>query len=94
MIKYNVYFKETRIGMLYVDMTQENNYSYETDERAIEKLEKEGHVLIPDVKQSKKQGTIPFFENRINDCKKFGNDTVIKYPNSDYYFVKDNSGPN
>lgn len=92
MIKYNVYFKETRIGILLVDMTQENSYSYKADQKAIERLEKEGNCIIPDAKKDQIGKPIPFFENRINDCRKFGNDSVVKYPNSDYCFIKDNSG--
>ncbi len=33
---------------------------------------------------------IPFFESRIANCKKFGEENEIRYPNSEYYFIKDN----
>ena len=96
MIKYNVYYKETRIGILYIDEAEENSYCYVADKKAIEDVEKKENVLIiADARSDRRFGEpIPFFESRIENCKRFGFEDVVKYPNSDYYFVRDNNAKN
>lgn len=90
MIKYDVFYKESRIGKLYIN--EDGQYKYVADEEAIKEVEKEANVCIyADARNSRDWGEpIAFFDSRIENCKRFGETDVIKYPNSDYYFIKNN----
>lgn len=93
MIKYNVYYKNTRIGILYIDSL--GRYKYLADSRAINAVEKEENVcIITDAKTDYPFGEpIAFFDSRIKTSERAGEKDFIKYSNSEYYFIKDNSGP-
>lgn len=90
MIKYNVFYKENRIGKLYID--EKGQYKYVADDAAIAETEESENVYIyADAKNSRDWGEpIAFFDSRIENCKRFGETDTVKYPNSDYYFIKDN----
>lgn len=91
-IKYNVYYKDVRIGRLYIN--EEGQYKYVTEAEGIEKIEKAEDIrIIADARNNRDWGApIAFFDNRIENCKKFGETEKVKYPNSEYCFIKDNSG--
>lgn len=90
MIKYNVFYKESRIGKLYIN--EEGQYKYVADEEAIKVVEATEKVCIyADARNSREWGgPIAFFDSRIENCKRFGETDTIKYPNSEYCFIKDN----
>jgi len=90
MIKYNVYYKEKRIGKLYINA--KGQYKYVAYAEAIEEVETSNNVCIyADARNSRDWGEpIAFFDSRIENCKRFGETDTVKYPNSDYYFIKDN----
>ncbi len=90
MIKYIIYYKEHSIGELYIN--KDSQYKYVADEKKIEEVEKTEDVCIyADAKKSRDWGEpIAFFDSRIENCKRFGMVDKVKYPNSDYYFIKDN----
>lgn len=92
MIKYDVYYGETHIGRLYIN--EEGQYKYVADMDGIKKAEeKEDIVIIADARNDRDWGTpIAFFDNRIETCKKIGETETVRYPNSEYCFIKDNSG--
>jgi len=92
MLKYTVYYKSQSIGRLYIN--DQGQYKYVADEKSIEEVEKKENICIyADARRSRDWGeAIAFFDNRIANCKRFGMEDTVKYPNSDYYFVKDNSG--
>ena len=89
-IKYNVFYKETRIGKLYIN--EEGQYKYTADQVAIKEVEDAENVCIyADARNSRDWGgPIAFFDSRIENCKRFGEVDTVKYPNSDYCFIKDN----
>lgn len=90
MIKYKVYYKDQCIGRLYIN--EDDQYKYVADEKKIEEVEKNQNVCIyADARNTRDWGEpIAFFDNRIENCKRFGMVDKVKYPNSDYYFIKDN----
>ena len=90
MVKYNVFYREYHIGNLYIN--EDNQYKYVVDEKNIEEAEnKENVCIVADVRKTRDWGEpIAFFDNRIENCKRFGQVDMVKYPNSDYYFIKDN----
>lgn len=90
MIKYNVFYKESRIGKLYIN--EDGQYKYVADEADIKEVEtKENVCIYADARNSRDWGEpIAFFDSRIENCKRFGEVNKVKYPNSDYYFIKDN----
>lgn len=90
MIKYTVYYKEESIGRLYIN--DQGQYKYVANEENIESVEKKENICIySDARKSRDWGEpIAFFDNRIENCKRFGIVDKVKYPNSEYYFVKDN----
>ncbi len=88
MIKYDIYFKEYCIGKLFIN--EAGQYKYVANNEAINEAEKED-AIFADVKTDRDWGEpIAFFETRINNCKRFGMVERIEYPNSEYYFIKDN----
>ena len=90
MIKYNVYFKDVCIGRLCINT--EGQYKYVADRAAISQVEETEAVFV-DAKQDRDWGDpIPFFDSRIENCKRFGKVDKVAYPNSNYYFIKDNAG--
>ena len=88
MIKYNVWFKNFRIGELYIN--DEGQYKYVVDMCAVEQAEKDDMILADAKTNQDWSDPIPFFETRIANCKRFGVEDKISYPNSEYYFIKDN----
>ena len=96
MRKYNVFYKGIRIGILYIDPNEHNSYCYVADGEKIKEVEeKEDVVIIPDCKTDRPFGPpIPFFERRISNCRKFGEFFTIKYPNSEYVFVRETKKKN
>lgn len=89
MIKYDVYYKETKIGKLYIN--EKGEYKYTTIKENIQEIEKTDKIFI-DAKTDRDFGKpIAFFDARIENCKKFGQEDKVQYPNSEYYFIKDNS---
>ena len=89
MIKYDVYYKDIKIGRIYIN--EEGKYKYVTVKSAIDQIEKTDKIYI-DAKTDRDFGEpIVFFDSRIANCKKFGQEDKVQYPNSDYYFIKDNS---
>ena len=90
MIKYNVFYKEKCIGKLYIN--EEGQYKYVAYEEAIKDVETNENVFIyADARISRDWGMpIAFFDSRIENCKRFGETNTVKYPNSNYCFIKDN----
>lgn len=88
MIKYNIWFKKLCIGKLYIN--EAGQYKYVPDENAIKEAEK-SDTIFADAKTERDWGEpINFFDSRIKNCKRFGQEDKVSYPNSDYYFILDN----
>lgn len=89
MIKYDVFYKDVKIGKLYIN--EKGEYKYKSIQEAIQEVEKTDKIFI-DAKTDRDFGVpIAFFDSRIENCKKFGQESRVQYPNSEYYFIKDNS---
>ena len=90
MVTYKVYYKKTSIGILCI--SDEGKHKYISNKENIEKIEKTSDIcIIPDAKKDRDWGEpIMFFENRITNCKRFGIEDIVKYPNSEYYLKKEN----
>lgn len=88
MVKYDVWFKNFCIGKLYIN--EQGQYKYVVHMDAVEKAEKDD-TIFADAKTDRDWGEpIAFFDSRIENCKRFGQEDKISYPNSEYYFIKDN----
>ena len=88
MIKYDVWFKNFCICKLFIN--EAGQYKYVVFMDAVEKAE-EADVIFADAKTERDWGEpIPFFDSRIENCKRFGQEEKVCYPNSEYYFIKDN----
>lgn len=88
MIKYDICFKKLTIGKLFIN--EQGQYKYVVNADAVAEAEKEDTIFAV-VKNNRDWGDpIPFFNERIGNCKKFGQEDKVAYPNSDYYFIKDN----
>lgn len=92
MIKYDVCYKDRCIGRLYIN--EEGQYKYEAHQDEIKTVEKkENTIIYADARKDRDWGEpIAFFDSRISNCKRFGMTDKVKYPNSDYSFIRDNSG--
>lgn len=66
-MKYIVKYEDVVIGS-YID--DEDNAEYIVYQEGIDKLHKMGYDLLPMIAKSQK-GNIAFFDNRINNCKRF-----------------------
>lgn len=71
--KYVVKYKNKKIGELTV---KEGVYVYIPDTEKIASLEKTGEKILNLLKEEKTEKTIPFFESRIRNCKRFGVDEM------------------
>lgn len=78
--KYVVAYKNEKIGELTIE---ENTYVYVPDKDKIMLLEKNGERLLNLLKEETQETTIPFFESRIKNCKRF-NAEKIGY-HTDFY---------
>lgn len=88
MIKYDIWFKNFCIGKLYIN--EAGQYKYVVYQDAVDKVEK-AYTILADAKTDRDWGEpIAFFDSRIENCKRFGKEDEVGYPNSDYYFIKDN----
>jgi hypothetical protein len=88
MIKYDVWFKNFRVGELFIN--EAGQHKYVVDMEAVEMAEKDDTIFVDAKTNRDWSEPIPFFESRIANCKKFGEENEIRYPNSEYYFIKDN----
>lgn len=66
--KYVVKYKDEKIGELNV---KEGTYVYIPDIQKIQSLEKAGERILNLLKEEMTDKTIPFFESRIRNCKRF-----------------------
>lgn len=67
--KYVVKYKDEKIGELTV---KEGMYVYIPDIEKIASLENDGEKILNLLKEERTAKTIPFFESRIRNCKRFG----------------------
>lgn len=89
MIKYNIYYKDKKIGNLYIN--EKGEYKYVTLKEVIQEIEKTDKIFIAAKTDRDFGEPIVFFDSRIKNCQKFGQENRVQYPNSEYYFIKDNS---
>ena len=71
-MKYIVKYEDIKIG-IYIDDI--NNEEYIIDKNGLNKLKEKGYDLLPMINHSIK-GKIPFFDNRIKNCKRFEGKTI------------------
>lgn len=71
--KYVVKYKNEKIGELTV---KEDTYVYIPNMEKIASLEKMGERILNLLKEEITDETIPFFESRIRNCKRFGVDEM------------------
>jgi len=83
--KYKVLYENVQIGLLVI---KENSYMYVPDEEEIANLNKNGHRVLNCLREKIEAETIPFFETRITDAKRFKN-VSIGYHTDPYELVEE-----
>lgn len=85
-MKYSVFYKDTKIGTLYINEKEE--YKYVPELEVVEKIKKEVS-LIHEMCEKTHCNEIPFFKNRIEDAKKAGKTDVITRQTDFFVMVKE-----
>lgn len=85
-MKYEIYYKKIVIGVLEINDVGQHKYTPDCD--GVEKAKKE--VSIHHALTEKKDWgePIPYFENRINNAKRFSQEDVIGYHSDQIRMIK------
>ena len=83
--KYKVLYEDVQIGVLTID---ENLYVFIPDEKVISKLKDSGKNVLNCLREKIEAKTIPFFETRILDSKRFKN-ISIGYHTDPYKLIEE-----
>lgn len=83
--KYKVLYEDVQIGVLTIE---ENLYVYIPDEKTILKLNDSGKKVLNCLREKIEAKTIPFFETRISDSKRFKN-VSIGYHTDPYELIEE-----
>lgn len=83
--KYKVLYEDVQIGILSIE---ENSYVYVPNEEEIARLNKNGNRVLNCLREKIEAKTIPFFETRIIDAKRFKN-VSVGYHTDPYQLVEE-----
>lgn len=73
-MRYTVKYRGVVIGLY--NVVSNNCVEYVIDKSGIEKLEKEGYELYPDLTKDYSGKSFPFLDNRIRNCSRFENEKI------------------
>lgn len=74
-MKYIVFYKDTRIGVL--EINDKNQHRYTPDMNGVEKVKDSISIFYEMLIESDWREPIPFFENRIKDAMRFSQEKDI-----------------
>ncbi len=73
-MKYTVKYRDVVIGSY--NVISNDHVEYVIDKSGINKLEKEGYQLYPDLVKNYSGKSFPFLDNRIKNCFKYENEKI------------------
>lgn len=86
-MKYKVFYLETKIGVL--EINEKNKYKYTPDVEGTQKVKKNIEIFYEMLVASDWRDPIPFFQNRINDAKRFSQEKDIKNQTDPFRMIRE-----
>lgn len=75
MVRYTILYRDIRIGVL--EINENGQYKYTPNQKGIEKVKEEVSLTHEMLEETSWREAIPFFKNRLEDAKKFGETKVV-----------------
>lgn len=86
-MKYSVFYKDIKIGTLYIN--EEDKYKYVPNLEVLEEVKAKVSLIHEMCEETDWRDPIPFFKNRIEDAKKIGQEDDISRSTDFYRMVKE-----
>ena len=86
-MKYKIFFEETQIGVL--EINEKGQYKYTPDEEGTEKVKNSISIFYEMLVASDWRDPIPFFQNRINDEKRFKQEDEISNQTDSFRMIRE-----
>ena len=83
-MKYNIFYKDVKIGVL--EINDEGKHKYTPDDNGVETIKDDVSLFL--LEKTEWTDPIPFFQNRINDAKKFSHEEDIRSHSAFFRMVK------
>lgn len=81
-MRYAVFYQDTKIGTL--EINAEGKHKYTPDSEGTQLVKNSISIFYEMISGTDWRDPIPFFENRIKDSKRFGNEEIIAR-NTDFF---------
>lgn len=86
-MKYKVYYYDIQIAVY--NIKEDKSVEYTTIKEGFDELKKRGLDVLPMLKKGFSAKKFPFLDNRIKDCKRFGENVRIRYSTDPYELVEE-----
>ena len=85
-MKYNVFYKDTKIGVL--EINEVGQHRYTPDATGIQEMKESLSIFYELLVPTDWRDPIPFFENRIRDAKRFSQENDIRNQTDSFRMIK------
>ena len=86
-MNYTIFYKETKIGVLEINENGEHRYT--PDIKGVESVKNEVMLMHDMLEKTDWREPIPFFKNRIENAKRFSNESEITSHTDCFRMVKE-----
>lgn len=86
-MKYIVFYKNTKIGVL--EINDKNQHKYTPDKNGVQEVKDCISIFYEMLVESDWREPIPFFENRINDAKRFSQEKDIRNQTDPFRMIRE-----
>lgn len=88
-MKYTIFYDEVKIGVL--EINERGQHKYTPDENGVEQVKDKVLLMHDMLEKTDWRDPIPFFENRIENAKRFSHENDIYSHTDCFRMVKENN---